>query len=101
MDDDGEPRTAIDAVRRLYLARVAEREGHREAAQRWQAKADLWMTRRATDSRGSLEIRTHSMRTDSDFPLRLALECFSALRKKEAEALASLTCLWPSGKAGR
>lgn len=45
MNEDSEPRTAVDAARCLYLARVARREGNEEAAQRWQAKADVWMKR--------------------------------------------------------
>ena len=45
MKDSPSTASASDAVRYLYLARVAEREGHAEAAQRWQEMAAGWMTR--------------------------------------------------------
>jgi uncharacterized membrane-anchored protein len=50
MDDDREPKTAIDAARCLYLAGVAQRLGHRDAAHRWQTTADLWMKRLEGDN---------------------------------------------------
>ncbi len=37
--------SAIDAVRCLYLARVAERKGHADAAQRWQQMVTRWLNR--------------------------------------------------------
>ncbi len=43
MDDSTDAACATDAVRYLYLARVAERLGHAEAAQRWYRKADRWL----------------------------------------------------------
>ena len=42
MDDRLEIRSAVDAVRCLYLARVAQREGHEEAARRLHAMAVAW-----------------------------------------------------------
>ncbi len=39
-DDD---LSALDVIRCIYLARMAERRGHDEAAQRWQAKVDAWL----------------------------------------------------------
>jgi hypothetical protein len=39
MNETLEIRTAADAVRCLYLARVAEREGHKEAARRLHGRA--------------------------------------------------------------
>ncbi len=42
-NDDAGPCCATDAVRYLYLARVAERLGHRKAARRWYRKADRWL----------------------------------------------------------
>ena len=46
--------SGIDAVRCLYLARIAEQRGHHEAAHRWQQMADDWMARLEpnTDRRG-------------------------------------------------
>jgi hypothetical protein len=35
--------TAVDVIRCVYLARVAEKRGDQNAAQRWQAKADAWL----------------------------------------------------------
>jgi hypothetical protein len=35
--------SAVDAVRCLYLAKVAERDGHEEAAERLRAKAAIWL----------------------------------------------------------
>jgi uncharacterized membrane-anchored protein len=43
MNDEGpEIRSAFDAVRCFYLAGVAKREGHEEAARRLHAKAVEW-----------------------------------------------------------
>jgi hypothetical protein len=42
MSDSVEVRSAVDAVRCFYLAGVAEREGHVEAARRLRAKATEW-----------------------------------------------------------
>ena len=42
MDSHLEIRPAADAVRCLYLARVAQREGHEEAARRLHAVAVEW-----------------------------------------------------------
>ena len=43
MHDIPQVNSAIDAVRCLYIARVAEQKGHPEAAQRWQEMADGWL----------------------------------------------------------
>ncbi len=43
MNDSTDATCAADVVRCLYLARVAERHGHRKAAQRWYKKADRWL----------------------------------------------------------
>jgi hypothetical protein len=45
MSDILEVRCASDAVRCLYLAGVARREGHEEAARRLHAKAAEWIDR--------------------------------------------------------
>ncbi len=44
-DYDDRDLSAIDVIRCVYLARMAERRGHVEAAERWQAKADIWLAR--------------------------------------------------------
>ena len=43
MHDTPQANTAIDAVRCLYLARVAEQRGHPDAAGRWQQMASGWL----------------------------------------------------------
>ena len=43
MTDQPVVHNAVDAVRCLYLARVAKRDGHDDAAERWEAKAQEWM----------------------------------------------------------
>ncbi len=43
MNDSSDAACATDVVRCLYLARVAERLGHRNAAGRWYEKADRWL----------------------------------------------------------
>jgi hypothetical protein len=50
MHDSPQVNSAIDAVRCLYLAKVAEREGHPEAAQRWRQLADDWLKHHAPDT---------------------------------------------------
>jgi hypothetical protein len=45
MDGSLEIRSAVDAVRCLYLARVAEREGHEHAARRMEGKATDWINK--------------------------------------------------------
>ena len=45
MHDSPQVNSAIDAVRCLYLAKVAEQKGHSEAAQRWQQMANGWLSR--------------------------------------------------------
>ena len=39
MQDSAQANSALDAVRCLYLARVAEQKGHPNAARRWQQMA--------------------------------------------------------------
>lgn len=43
MTDTDETATAIDVIRCVYLARLAEQRGDDESARRWQAKADEWL----------------------------------------------------------
>ena len=43
LDDHPHAQNAVDAVRYLYLARVAEREGHHAAASRLHAAAAKWL----------------------------------------------------------
>ena len=43
MQDSPQVNSALDAVRCLYLARVAEQKGHQEAARRWELMADGWL----------------------------------------------------------
>ena len=45
MHDSPQANSALDAVRYLYLAKVAEREGHADAAGRWRQMADGWLDR--------------------------------------------------------
>jgi hypothetical protein len=42
--------SSVDAVRCLYLARVAERAGRYQAAQRWYAKASEWLDKNLSSS---------------------------------------------------
>ena len=44
--------TAVDVVRCVYLARLAERRGNLDSAWRWQAKADAWERNSEVDVRG-------------------------------------------------
>jgi hypothetical protein len=44
--------TAVDAIRCVYLARMACRRGNAEAARRWQAKATRWL-----QAQGPLDFR--------------------------------------------
>ena len=48
MDLHDELRTANDAIRCVYLARMATQRGDSEAAQRWQEKADRWLEKNPT-----------------------------------------------------
>ncbi|NQU19717.1 MAG: hypothetical protein HQ567_00430 [Candidatus Nealsonbacteria bacterium] len=50
MSSNPEVCSSVDAVRCLYLARVAERAGHHWAAQRWHAKASAWLDRNLPSS---------------------------------------------------
>ncbi len=43
MNDSTDAACAADVVRCLYLARVAERLGHAEAARRWLKKTEQWL----------------------------------------------------------
>ena len=45
MSTHHESLTAVEVIRFVYLARMAAKRGDREAAQRWQAKADTWLGR--------------------------------------------------------
>ena len=45
MQDSPQVNSTIDAVRCLYLARVAKQKGYPEAAQRWQQMAEGWLNR--------------------------------------------------------
>jgi hypothetical protein len=45
MHDSPQVISAVDAVRCLYLAKVAEQRGHPDAAQRWQQMAARWLNR--------------------------------------------------------
>ena len=51
MNDSTDAARATDAVRCLYLARVAERLGHAKAARRWREKADRWLKTNGHDGR--------------------------------------------------
>ncbi len=44
-DFDHDNLSATDVIRYVYLARMTERQGHAEAAHRWQAKVDAWLAR--------------------------------------------------------
>ena len=50
-DFDDHNLSALDVIRCVFLARMTERRGHAEAAERWQAKADRWLARQG-DSAG-------------------------------------------------
>ncbi len=43
MQDRPHANSAVDAVRCLYLAKVAERDGHPDAAGRWKEMATRWL----------------------------------------------------------
>lgn len=43
--DDDVVRTPTEIIRCVYMARLMERAGNREAAGRWQAKVDRWLKR--------------------------------------------------------
>ncbi len=43
IDDSTDATSADDVVRCFYLARVAQRLGHADAARRWLKKADPWL----------------------------------------------------------
>ncbi len=59
--DDARACCATDAVRCLYLARVAERLGHPTAARRWYQKADRWLeTIRPRRHESSVETKNRS-----------------------------------------
>ena len=45
MNKNDKCRTAVDAIRCVYLARMCRKRGDDEAARRWQAKADAWLRR--------------------------------------------------------
>ena len=51
MHDNPEIRSAVDAVRCLYLARVAQREGHEQAARRMEGKATDWINKHLSGNR--------------------------------------------------
>jgi len=51
MSSNPEVCSSVDAVRCLYLARVAERAGRHRTAQRWYAKASAWLDRNLLSSR--------------------------------------------------
>lgn len=46
-DFDHDNLSATDVIRCIYLARMVGQRGHAEAARRWQAKVDNWLTRQA------------------------------------------------------
>ena len=50
MSSSPEVCSSADAVRCLYLARVAERAGRHRAAQRWYAKASQWLDKNLPSS---------------------------------------------------
>jgi hypothetical protein len=45
MHDNPPVNSAVDAVRCLYLAKVAEQKGHPDAANRWRQMANGWLDR--------------------------------------------------------
>jgi len=45
MSERTEVKTAVDAIRCLYVARTIERSGQRQAARRWYARVEEWMDR--------------------------------------------------------
>ena len=47
MSAEDETLTAVDAIRCVYLARMARRQGNQPAPLRWQAKVDRWLARQA------------------------------------------------------
>jgi hypothetical protein len=47
MQDSPEANTAIDVIRCVYLARMAEQCGNAQAAERWQQLADDWLKHHA------------------------------------------------------
>ncbi len=55
MHDSPQVNSAVDAVRCLYLARVAEQKGNQTAAQRWHQMAVQWLDR-VEPNTGRLEL---------------------------------------------
>ena len=47
MTDADDSPSAIDVIRFVYLARLAEQRGDDESARRWQAKAEEWLQQQA------------------------------------------------------
>ena len=43
-NDNPRANSAIDAIRCVYLARIAAQGGHQEAARRWQQMATAWLS---------------------------------------------------------
>lgn len=43
MSEPTEVKTAVDAIRCLYVARIIEQSGHERAARRWYARVEEWM----------------------------------------------------------
>ena len=41
-EENGEAKSAIDAIRCLYMARILRKDGQTEAAERWEARALGW-----------------------------------------------------------
>ena len=49
MTDTDDSPSAIDVIRFVYLARLAEQRGDNESARRWQAKAEEWLQQQAAN----------------------------------------------------
>jgi hypothetical protein len=65
MNSSPQLRSAVDAVRCLYLARVTERAGHHEAARRWYAKAAAWMGENLPGKSGKLKAGSSLLTTEN------------------------------------
>ncbi len=64
MQEPTKVKSAVEAVRCLYLAQVLDKQGHCDAARRWRAKVLEWMGQRD----GQHEAEAHAP-TDPAYPL--------------------------------
>jgi hypothetical protein len=60
-NDNPRANSAVDAIRCVYLARIAAQGGHQEAARRWRQMATAWLSRfQRSTSRNNPSKREHN-----------------------------------------